>query len=167
MRKISDGKTAKQRYFDKLYNDAPLISCACGCGEQIKSKDKYGRNKKYISGHNTPQKYEGDAKARRNQTSKAWNRAHREERYQAKATRHRRKKVDCIIYKGGQCTDCGLKYNGKNACVFHMHHRDPGSKDFAIGNQVVNKAWSRIVEELDKCDLLCANCHEMRHSIEF
>ncbi len=167
MRKVNDGKTPKQRYFDKVYENASLVPCACGCGTEIKSKDRYGRDKSYITGHNTPLKYEGTKKERVGQTRREWNHNNREARYQTKKLRHRQKKIECIAYKGGKCIDCLLEYNGKNACIFHMHHRDPAEKDFAIGNQVVSKAWSTIVKELDKCDLLCANCHEMRHSAEF
>lgn len=50
-------KEIKQRYFDKVYAEAPLVECACGCGEQIKSKDRYGRDKRFVSGHNG-RKYE-------------------------------------------------------------------------------------------------------------
>ena len=68
---------------------------------------------------------------------------------------------------GSKCTSCGLEYNGKNACVFHFHHRDRVSKSFNVGNELTNKAWLTIIEEAKKCDLVCANCHEMIHSGEF
>lgn len=45
-------KEIKQRYFDKVYANAKEIDCACGCGTKIKEKDKYGRKKTYVSGHN-------------------------------------------------------------------------------------------------------------------
>jgi hypothetical protein len=32
---------------------------------------------------------------------------------------------------------------------------------------VVNKSWKRLLAEVAKCEMLCANCHEMRHSEEF
>jgi hypothetical protein len=68
-----------------------------------------------------------------------------------------------VRLKGGKCAVCGVLYDGQNACIFHLHHRDPKQKSFAIGNQTVNKAWKYILIEAEKCDLLCANCHEMRH----
>jgi len=45
-------KEIKHRYFDRVYREAPMVECACGCGMLIKSKDKYGRDKHYVNGHN-------------------------------------------------------------------------------------------------------------------
>lgn len=42
------------------------------------------------------------------------------------------------------------------------HHRDPNEKDFAIGNSLT-KSWSVIKGELDKCIVLCPNCHRTFH----
>jgi hypothetical protein len=72
-----------------------------------------------------------------------------------------------INYYGGVCIECGEKYDGTNACIFHFHHRDESTKKFAVGNQVTNKSWNSLIKEADKCDMLCANCHEKKHSEEF
>lgn len=45
-------KEIKKRYFKKVYDNAKFVECECGCGSIIKNKDKYGRNKRFISGHN-------------------------------------------------------------------------------------------------------------------
>ena len=50
-------KEAKMRYWKKIFDQAPMVDCACGCGEKIKNKDLYGRDKKFVSGHNG-RKYE-------------------------------------------------------------------------------------------------------------
>jgi hypothetical protein len=66
-----------------------------------------------------------------------------------------------LDYKGNKCSQCGYnKYSG--ALVFH--HLDPKKKEFAIV-KLKHKAWSVIKEELDKCVLLCANCHVQRHAL--
>jgi len=39
-------KQIKERSFKKIYDNAPMTTCGCGCGTMIKTKDKYGRNKK-------------------------------------------------------------------------------------------------------------------------
>jgi hypothetical protein len=70
-------------------------------------------------------------------------------------------KREAIEYKGGQCSVCG--YN-KCLAALEFHHRDPEEKDFEIGS-TRGKSWSSIKAEIDKCDLLCANCHRELHSI--
>ena len=56
--------------------------------------------------------------------------------------------------------DCG--WTGNQAAL-QFHHTNPQKKDFIIGN-VANRNWEIIKTELDKCILLCANCHSIRHS---
>src|SRR5579859_6851126 len=145
---------SKQKYFDRIYSEAKTVACACGCGILIKNKDRYGRNKRFISGHNG-RKYK-DPK----QYQREWNRRNKVARYLWKMKRHRRLKVELINLMGGECSKCGLKYSGKNACVFHLHHRPKFKKIFEIGNQLTNKAWRHILKEAKKCILVCSNCHE-------
>ena len=73
--------------------------------------------------------------------------------------RFKRRKQKAIAYLGGQCQDCGGKFPPS---VFEFHHRDPSKKDLT-GNQIKRGAWDLVRAELDKCDLLCANCHRIRH----
>ena len=157
----SVSKEVKLRYFRRIYRQAPFVQCACGCGKKVKNRDKYGRPREFLNGHN------GRKYADPTQYKREWNHRNRKSRQRYKAFYHRKRKVDCIIYKGGKCNDCSLRYDGTNAAIFHFHHKNPKRKDFAVGNQVINKAWDVILKELDKCVLLCANCHELRHSISF
>lgn len=69
------------------------------------------------------------------------------------------KKLKAIEYKGGKCEICG--YNKCNAAL-DFHHLDRNTKEFEIGNNTYS--WERNVKELDKCILVCANCHR---EIEF
>lgn len=64
-------------------------------------------------------------------------------------------KKKCIAYKGGKCKRCGYC---KCARAMGFHHRDRKKKDFTI-SKWMTKRWSLITTELDKCDLLCSNCH--------
>lgn len=79
------------------------------------------------------------------------------------AVQRRRKKVKlmAVEYKGGKCQRCGY-----NKCVDAMdfHHRDPNEKDFSVSHKGHCKSWQHIKKELDKCDLLCSNCHREIHS---
>lgn len=70
-------------------------------------------------------------------------------------------KARAVIYKGGQCEDCKQSFPD---CVYDFHHLDPNEKDFAISGQGIrHMTWKQIQDELDKCTLLCSNCHRLRH----
>lgn len=156
-------KQIKQRYFDKMYEQAPWIKCACGCNFDIKSKDRYGRDKKFISGHNTEKKYE-DPK----QFKREWNHRNRQKRYTAKYRWLRQQKANFINILGGKCTECKLAFDGTNHVVFDFHHlRD---KLFNISSSLNKHSLERLHNELEKCILLCANCHRLltqKEALEF
>lgn len=74
--------------------------------------------------------------------------------------RRLRTKLRAIQLLGGKCNRCG--YNGHPA-AFEFHHREGHEKAFTIG-MVANKSWDVVVKELEKCELLCSNCHRAEHS---
>lgn len=76
-------------------------------------------------------------------------------------TRQRKIKILAIDYKGGQCQRCGYnKYVG----ALDFHHLNPLIKDDNWNNFKNRKFDSRFKLELDKCELLCANCHREIHA---
>ena len=68
-----------------------------------------------------------------------------------------------VEYKGGKCEKCG--YNKCNRAL-EFHHTSPNEKDFTISRYSV-LSWSKIKVELDKCILICANCHRELHDDEY
>lgn len=68
------------------------------------------------------------------------------------------KKANLIELLGGKCKDCG--YAAHPAALEFDHLRD---KKMAISN-MLNQAykWETILEEVAKCELVCANCHSIR-----
>lgn len=74
----------------------------------------------------------------------------------------RRKKVKqlAIEYKGGKCEHCGYSKCSK---ALEFHHKDPTQKDFGIAHKGETRAFAKIKLELDKCIMLCANCHREEH----
>lgn len=58
------------------------------------------------------------------------------------------------------CVRCGFHHPG----AIQFHHRDPRQKDMEI-YAAVRKGWGkeRILQELEKCEPLCANCHFILH----
>lgn len=76
--------------------------------------------------------------------------------------RQRKFKKDCIEYKGGCCVKCG--YNKCDAAL-EFHHLDPTQKDYTIANVRMTNFNDSVKSELDKCILVCANCHREIHSL--
>lgn len=71
-------------------------------------------------------------------------------------------KKEAVEYKGNKCHCCG--YNKENAAL-EFHHLDPTKKDFSIAsiNKSIGHITDKVKDELDKCVLLCANCHREVH----
>ncbi len=155
-------KEIKQRYFDKVYANAEEIECACGCGDKLKNKDRYGRDQSYINGHNG-RKYD-DPK----QYKREWNKRNKESKDYYKVNERRARKQTLINLLGGECLKCGFAYNGKNACSFQFHHVNPATKVFPLtASKLLDVSWDEIIDEVLKCELVCANCHFQIHSSEY
>lgn len=71
----------------------------------------------------------------------------------------KRIKERLVNLKGGKCQKCGY-----DKCIeaLQFHHIDPSKKDFSIGGK--SWAFERMKKEVDKCILLCANCHIEEHN---
>ena len=69
-------------------------------------------------------------------------------------------KNKCVEYKGGKCISCNYKtYAG----ALEFHHLDSKEKEFEISDRK-NSNFESIKKELDKCILLCSNCHKEIHA---
>jgi len=68
-------------------------------------------------------------------------------------------KKKSIEYKGGKCIICGY-----NKCLrsLDFHHLDPNEKEFSISKNK-NRKFENIIPELNKCILVCSNCHGEIH----
>lgn len=71
---------------------------------------------------------------------------------------HAKKKL-AIEYLGGKCKHCGLETDALSVYEFH-HLRD---KKYNLKFLIENRSWNMIQQELDKCILLCSNCHRILH----
>lgn len=69
-------------------------------------------------------------------------------------------KRKCIEYKGNRCQLCGYD---KYIEVLSFHHIDPDKKDFTIANRKC-LSMDNLKPELDKCLLVCSNCHIEIHA---
>ena len=75
--------------------------------------------------------------------------------------RQRNLKRKAIEYKGGFCQDCKGIFH---PAVYDFHHINPDEKDFSLAHHKALKWSDEITNELDKCILLCSNCHRLRHA---
>ena len=73
--------------------------------------------------------------------------------------RFRRVKALAIQEKGGKCVICGYD---KCQAALEFHHLDPSKKD-PNWKSMRTKNPVKIIEELEKCILLCSNCHSEAH----
>lgn len=81
----------------------------------------------------------------------------------SEAVQKRRDKIKllAIEYKGGKCEICGYD---KCKQALEFHHIDPNEKEFGIGEKGYTRSIERVKEEVDKCLLVCANCHRELHA---
>ena len=63
-----------------------------------------------------------------------------------------------VDYKGGKCEICGYS---KSLRALQFHHTNPEEKDFNVGGVI--KIDDDVIKELEKCILVCANCHSEIH----
>jgi 5-methylcytosine-specific restriction endonuclease McrA len=82
--------------------------------------------------------------------------------YMREAVKKRRKKLREMAreYAGGKCAICGYD---KCARALSFHHLDPKKKEFGVAAKGLTRSWAKIQKEIDKCILICANCHMEVH----
>ena len=77
--------------------------------------------------------------------------------------RHKNKrallKAAAIQYLGGCCLDCGFSDLSRPE-VFDFDHVEDKTEN--VATLINKKGWDVLVEELDKCELVCSNCHRTR-----
>lgn len=140
----------------------------------------------------TSSKYTGDAKERNRQKAEAWRKRHpgrqaeiqkafrernpdkakeqrqkAERKPEAQEKRRQRQKrhtveirLKAIDYLGGKCNHCGQTFHHS---AMDFHHVDPSTKEVKGKGIPSNCSWERVLEELVKTILLCANCHRIHH----
>jgi len=70
-------------------------------------------------------------------------------------------KINAIKQFGGVCQDCKQEFH---PAVFEFHHLDPSQKDYSWTKMRLLSPDKRQAE-LNKCVMLCANCHRLRHAL--
>ncbi len=71
----------------------------------------------------------------------------------------RRSFIDMKKVESG-CRDCGIR----DVRVLEFHHIEGNTKDFAIADYYYHQyGEERLLIEMAKCEILCANCHRILH----
>ena len=83
--------------------------------------------------------------------------------YLISAVRKRRQKIRqmAIAAKGAKYEICGY-----DRCIeaLEFHHLNESDKDFGLSEKGYARSWKKVEKELNKCVLLCANCHREVHA---
>ena len=74
------------------------------------------------------------------------------------------RKIEAIKYLGSKCNNCTVSFPSYPYVVFDFHHLDPKIKQFDW-NKMKLQSQDTIFKELNKCILLCANCHRIKHHV--
>lgn len=73
------------------------------------------------------------------------------------------RKRRCLAHLGNKCNRCGRN----DIDVLTFHHKDPKTKSYNIAEWIsgVRKiSFEEAKKELDKCEILCFNCHKLEHT---
>jgi hypothetical protein len=58
-----------------------------------------------------------------------------------------------------KCSKCGFSH----PAALDFHHRDSSKKEFTLASAKISVSRERFLKEIEKCDVLCANCHRIHH----
>lgn len=91
--------------------------------------------------------------------SKRYYEEHKAETFARNQRTRRRQKLKLLELKAqSPCTDCGNKFH---PFIMEFDHTDPSNKLFPVG-RAGGRSGTQISKEMEKCELVCANCHKMR-----
>lgn len=84
--------------------------------------------------------------------------------YYRKKARRRRKQTKQWYHSYKETLSCE-RCEEDNSCCLEFHHTDPSKKDFNLSlMRAGGYSKKRILEEINKCVVLCANCHRKEHA---
>jgi hypothetical protein len=66
-----------------------------------------------------------------------------------------------LLKESMSCVACGEYHPA--SCMDH-HHLNPNIKEKGVSQMIQANSWAKIQEEIEKCVLVCSNCHRKIHS---
>ena len=102
-------------------------------------------------------------KAKHAEYSKTYYEKNKAKVIKAAAVNRKKFTADWAAFKSTlKCSVCGENH----PATLDFHHVDPNEKEHSIDRLVRNCSWKTIERELEKCVVLCANCHRKHHHEE-
>lgn len=89
----------------------------------------------------------------------SWYADNRKRRQESANEKNYNRKREVVNHFGDQCFDCKQTFP---QCVYQFHHLDPTQKD-VNPSYAITSSPTKMWKELEKCVMLCANCHLIRH----
>lgn len=99
--------------------------------------------------------------SKRRESQKKYYKSHKKLYYLKNIARRKQLMEFINEQKDKPCADCGVKYP---SYVMDFDHRDRGEK-FSSVSQMATLHYAskeKIIKEINKCDLVCSNCHRIR-----
>ena len=100
-------------------------------------------------------KYAEEHKEKKAEYDKKYNELNREKIGEYKREQRKERKAYCIEYLGGKCVKCGATER------LEFDHIDRTTKKYNITRKV-DRTFDILKEELNKCQLLCYDCHKVK-----
>jgi hypothetical protein len=152
-------KCNESKSLDEFHKDARLKSgVSARCKECIfEYKRIYYASDK---GQATVNAYIERNRAKRSAYSKLYSQKYRDAQFKNK------RKLEFCLYKGGACSECGFAATEDTIAAFDFHHINPTEKEYTPSDMLMLKK-SKVFKELDKCVLLCSNCHRILHHRQY
>lgn len=120
----------------------------CKICRKIERKERYAKNKHKEKEYYT--NYKAQFPEKRKETTN---------KYASKRYQIFRTTLNTI--KDIPCTDCQIPFP---PCAMDFDHRNPKEKEFNI-SEGFSKPFNTLLKEIEKCDVVCANCHRHREHI--
>jgi hypothetical protein len=122
--------------------------------DKINKKEYYKKNKEKIK------QYQKEYRGNNKEKIKEWKQKTQDYRKEYKKNYYKLKAKFVLDYKKDKCCAiCGYKEHTE---ILQFHHTNK-DKSFDIGSAIGNKKDEIIKKEMDKCILLCPNCHDWIH----
>ena len=148
--------TAGEHTFVSDLDGTPTLRCS-RCGEWKPREDFAWRRRRKLQ----PDTY---CRPCRSEYGKEHYAKHKQRYIEQAAAIKRRKRIERTThlieyFRTHPCVDC----SETDPVVLEFDHL--GDEEFDIGTSIDRRPWAAILAEIEKCDVVCANCHRRRNAI--